>query len=292
MLKALIKGLITYLPGYRLYLKRRKNSFTNHSSSSALFCYNLWLRTLVFLYENKIESDFVRIGEVGNGGSYGVGFCSLLTGVKKYFSFEVNENFSIQENLLIFNEIVELFRDEVPISKSYSQINIRINDFSFPKKLIKPLYDDNHYVSEIRNEIQSGLKEKNKISFLKSWPHLTSLNLDFIFSRAVMEHVNRPVDVYSEIAFHLVPNGYTMHDIECHSHGLSKHPTGHLRIPNILWKLIFGKRDFFLNRFLIIDHVNHLQKLNFKILSTQETISFYDDTVPIIIGGTILAQKR
>ena len=105
LIKALVKGAITYLPGFSNILDK-KRSKSIHSCANAGFCYNLWLHILVHLKENEGKISFLkRIGEIGNGGSFGVGICALLTGSKEYYALEIEGAFNVEQNLVLLERL-------------------------------------------------------------------------------------------------------------------------------------------------------------------------------------------
>jgi hypothetical protein len=291
LVKATAKGAITFIPGISFLLKKKKAKAT-HSSSNAEFCYSLWLSILVFFKENGIKPNLKRIGEIGTGGSVGIGICALLTGSEEYYSLEIEDLFDNEKNLKLLEEIISLLNKKTPISNKFKQINIKIENHEFPIEIIKPFFLENKIVSEIKNDLLAGGNKSKKISVIKKWESTDSLNLDFIFSRAVMEHVENPDDVYKGIAYHLKDKSYMLHDIEFHSHGITKASDGHYFIPNIIWKLICGKRSYFLNRWDLKKHLSCIIKNNFNIVKTSETlINFAIESGQVLNGAAILAEK-
>lgn len=261
---SIIKGIITFIPGANCIINtNRKNT---HSSSSALFCYNLWGRIYLLLKENNINSHFDSIAEIGTAGSYGVGFCSILTGTKKFTALEIENNFNIEENLKLLEEIFELFKNRTKLTNNFPQLNIpleakHVNTFPFEEIDINTLKNK-------KALIEISLKEQKKTNLIETilnWEDKSDLNFDFIYSRAVMEHVNMPENIYKKIYENLKTNNYMLHDIELHSHDLTSKLNGHLRISSLLWKIIKGKRKYFLNRTTAKEHQEYIIKNNFKL---------------------------
>lgn len=260
VLKAIFKGLLTYFPGYeRLrFLKKKKSK---HSGSDAYFCYTFWLAFLKYLESKNIKADFEVVGELGTAGSFGMGLCALLTGSKMYYALEIEDLFSVDRNLELLEELLTLFRLKSNLSAKYKQLNIPISDFSYPAHLIIPLYEDDGYVQSLRDDIINFAKGKSKrIHLVLNWMNRDADMVDLVISRAVMEHVEYPSKVYSKLNCLIRNNGLMMHDIDLHSHGITKHPIGHLYIPKWMWKLIFGKRIYYLNRYTYKDHMDSVGK--------------------------------
>lgn len=261
MLKAVGKGLITFVPGAENILDKRKKK-SRHSSSNAEFVYSLWLSVLVFFKEHSIKPNLGTIAEIGNGGSLGVGFCAILTGSQHYFDFEFYDNINISEQLCLLDQVAQLFQNKAPIKK-YDNLNITIKSYDFPADLVLPDREQILLIEQLRIDIKSAFVNSKMISIIDGWQSAPNLDLDFIFSRAVMEHVKDPSVVYASIYNHLKEGSYMFHDIELHSHGISKQIDGHLRIKPFWWRLIVGKRPFLLNRWSFMDHLNEVKKQGF-----------------------------
>jgi len=287
-IKAQAKGLMTFLPGIGYFLDAKKQK-SLHSCSDPLFCYNLWLRILVYLKGNKININSARIGEIGNGGSFGLGICALLSGSAEYTSLEIERIFDVDLNLILLDDIVQLFKQKTPIS---SQLNtsIDIKCFDYPEDLIKPLFLNERYIEGLRAEISEGLINQNRLRILKNWQDYPSQNLDFIFSRAVMEHVRNPSNVYKSAINHLHVNALMLHDIELHSHGITNEPDGHYEIPERVWKIIYGKRKYFLNRWSLEEHLEELELMNCNILDVNKKYGTSLKHRDVLTGATVLSK--
>jgi hypothetical protein len=291
-LKAFIKGGLTYIPGVMSLLNKSKED-TRHSCAQAGFCYTLWLSLLCFLKENEVKTNFFSVGEIGTGGSLGVAFCALLSGCEKFYALEVDQSFDKNLNLSLLDEIVLLFKNKASISSEYNQLNIKASSLDYPADIITQNFLSEEFINEIRNEILNGFENSKRIILIKNWEQQPSLNIDFIFSRAVMEHVSSPNDIYRAINPHLISNSYTLHDIELHSHGLSKKINGHYSISPLIWKIIHGKRPYFLNRWRTANHTDSITANNFVIVKTEENfrnVKEKEDNIPY--GVVLLAKKK
>jgi len=259
---SMIKGLITFIP-YVDYINRNPKKNT-HSSNSSEFCYNLWARIYILLKDNKIDAKLDNIAEIGTAGSLGVGLCAMLTGSNQYTALEIENNFNLQENLKIYNEITKLFMNKTPVSDKYNQINIPIET-----KYINT-YPFNNFDTDKINLIETYInninKPNNPIKYIVDWQRHKDLKFDFIYSRAVIEHVKNPNNIYKKIKEILHPNQYMLHDIELHSHGVTNHIIGHTKINRFIWKIIYGKRKYFLNRLDTNQHKKLITNNNYKIV--------------------------
>lgn len=100
-------------------------------------------------------------------------------------------------------------------------------------------------------------------------------------------------DIYRAINRHLISNSYTLHDIELYSHGLSKKINGHYSISPLIWKIIHGKRSYFLNRWQTANHTDSITANNFVIVKTEENfrnVKEKEENIPY--GLVLLARKN
>ena len=132
-LNVILKGMLSYFPGYNLYELFKESK---HSSDNPRFCYSFWLRLLKYIH--SYECDLSRIAEVGPGNTTGVGLMALLTGSTEYCAFEVNKKYNSHRNIQILENLVTLLkaRSPIPDEKEFPQINILIDDYSFPSDIL------------------------------------------------------------------------------------------------------------------------------------------------------------
>jgi|WetSurMetagenome_2_1015567.scaffolds.fasta_scaffold316530_1 hypothetical protein len=289
LIKAILKGIITFIPGVSFFTNIVKKK-TKHSGANAEFCYSLWLSILVHLKENGINPDFEKVGELGSGGSAGVGICALLTGTNQFYALEIEDHFDLENNLKLLDEIVSLLQNETMISQTIDQLNIRINDNQFPSDLIKPRYIDNDFINEIREDINSFGINSRHLHFIYNWQEKPSLKLDLVLSRAVMEHVAEPKFVYKQLLFNLNKCSYMFHDIEFHSHGITGKTGRYMEINSFVWQIIYGKRDYFLNRWNLDKHLYSLKKFGFEIVKVNKIVDTKSEIKELLIGATILVK--
>lgn len=302
-MKSVFKGTLTYIPGITRIIIKKKSS--THSCANPRFCYSLWLRQLVFLRLNKITINIEKIAELGNGGSFGVGFCSLLTGSNTYYSLELNQPFNYEHNLRQLDHIFELFdkKTSIPDHNEFPQINLRLGDYSFPSYLFdeikrKYLLSSAHY-EKIKTALQ--LLNDNQFSTdcivrILNWEKKQKElfeRFDYIFSRAVLEHTDNPASIYNLLTKNLKKNGYMFHDVEFHSHGITKQSNGHYFINDLIWRLIVGNRRNFLNRLTPQEHIDLINENSLSIINKYFIRSSveYVNCCNSIVGASFLLKK-
>jgi len=298
LMKAIAKGILTYVPIINNKVIQRKRNKLNHSGSNAIYCYTLWMKILNFLLINNRSVDIKCIAEIGTGGSLGLGICALLTGAEQYTALDIEEDLDVVKNLQLLNEIVDLFKSSkrVPSHVLYDQLNVKIDGFEYYNQVYDQSILDNFQSSERIEEIRKCilLKKSNLIQINNNWMEDYQLinRFDFVFSRAVMEHVNKPDEVYHNLNMALKINGLMFHDIEFHSHGITKDWNTHKNINENIWRIIKGKRPYFLNRYEYIDHYNMIQNNNFKIVDEIIIKKQNSHKLQDIYGVAILSCKN
>lgn len=292
LIASVLKGFLTFVPGVNCLARVWKRK-SKHSGYSAVFCYTLWLSILVKIDERKLIVDLNKIGELGCGGSVGVGICALLTGTKEYFGLEIENNFDKNSNLKLLDDIIDLFRNRTPLPIRFKQLNIKISDKTYPDKLIRPRFNDFVFISELKKDIENNCSINSKhMKIICNWQDNAISNFSFIFSRAVLEHVNNPEKIYRNIDMKLLKGAFMFHDIEFHSHDLTQEVNGQYTISPFVWKIISGNRHFFLNRWTLSDHIKALKSMNFQIvLNESNFVPSSDSTYRDLLGSVLIAKK-
>ncbi len=276
---ATFKGGLTFIP-YITNIIAKKKIKTSHSSTNARFCYSFWLRLLVLLHKNKILDSRKVIAEIGTSGSLGIGLCALLSGSEKYYALDIEDHYDPIRNIKMLEDLIGLFSTKAPIpdEKEFPQINIKLQDYSFPEFLNENEYKS--YIGQIKfAQIADALKglthnsqESGLIQSYIPWERssiLGSTQVGLIFSHAVMEHVLYPHKIYKNLALLLKYDGIMFHDIEYHAHDLSDYWNGHYTYNDFLWKLTFGGRKYFLNRLTHSDHEKLIEDAENRIIMSE-----------------------
>lgn len=93
----LMKGAV------RKVLSRKKFDHSTGGTNNSRYCYAVWMRHLVFAYNNGIKDICGTIAELGPGDSLGIGLTGLLTGCDKYYALDVHRYWDISRNVQIFD---------------------------------------------------------------------------------------------------------------------------------------------------------------------------------------------
>ncbi len=273
-IKPLAKGLISFIPGsYELFAKKRTGG-----TVSARYCYSVWLRHLIMAYNNGLSKRICSVAELGPGDSLGIGLAALISGVNKYYALDVVKFWNITRNVEIFDELVGLFkrREKVPDKTEFPGVKPDLDNYEFPINILT-----NEVLAEAMNQqrlesirkdilnLDSMNKNNIKIQYVVPWYDpkiITEESVDFIYSQAVLEHIDHLDNTYQALYRWLNTDGVMSHTIDFGCHGIAKVWNGHLAYPDLMWSLIRGKRPFLLNRQPHSVHINLMRKYGFEIV--------------------------
>lgn len=280
---ALFKGMATYIPWlYELAPKVRRRK--PDGTSSARYCYSVWLRHLVMAFQNGLKGPLERIVELGPGHSLGTGLASLISGADKYYALDVAGSFERQRNLEIFDELVCLFvkREGIPDETEFPKIKPSLKSYEFPSHILPDeLLDEalkTSRIGSIRNSLAhltTGIEEGREISYFVPWHDARFLieegSIDMVFSQAVLEYVEDLPETYQILHRWLRPSGLMSHRIDFSSHGMAREWNGHWAYSDLVWRLVAGARPYMLNREPHSTHTSLLQELGLELVCDIKT---------------------
>jgi hypothetical protein len=206
---------------------------------------------------------------------------ALLSGCRAYLAFDIVPFTALERNLGLLDELVELFQNRSPIPDvtEFPNLYPGLDDYAFPAAF----YSDGH-LEEALNEVrvrairQVLLDSKAKshptvnIRYVAPWNSevMTEAgSVDMIFSQAVMEHVDDLWASYGAMYQWLRPGGIMCHEIDFKCHGTARNWNGHWTYPDLIWKIIRGRRPYFLNRKTCGQHLDLMQNAGFEIVYVQ-----------------------
>jgi hypothetical protein len=267
----LAKGMIKHIPGVKELLGRKTGG-----TDQSRYCYTVWMRHLRnWSTINKGVPD--KVAEIGPGDSLGIGLAALLSGCSEVHALDVVKYWDNERNLHIFDELVELFRKRaiLPDNKEYPLVRPELDDYSFPSDILS----DEHLakalatprLEAIRKELANINDPGNTyIRYNIPWYDPTIIrneSVDFIYSQAVLEHVEDLANTYQAMRKWLKPGGLMSHSIDFKSHGTSKEWNGHWTYTDLEWKIIRGGKSFLINRQPVSTHLKLTTDHGFKILT-------------------------
>jgi hypothetical protein len=268
----IIKGLASYVPGIYSLFRKSGTGGTN----SADYCYELWLKHLTMLSNNGLKEIPEAIAELGPGDSIGLGLAALLSGANKYYALDVVKYVNTERNVLIFDELVDFFRNRKgrpakgwPDYDHYLDANLFPSSILTEKALNRSLTKER--IETIRKALLTGGMGNEEISirYISPWNDpdiIAKESVDVIVSHSVLEHVQDLENTYKAFSLWLKPNGFMSHQMDFTSHGMSEEWNGHWSYSQLAWKILAGRRPNMINRQPCSEHIRHINRNKFQIV--------------------------
>jgi len=264
MIKHILKGITTYIPGAYSAFSRKQTGGTD----SARYCYSVWLRFMVMASKYDLSTCPGVVAELGPGDSIGIGLAALISGVSKYFALDVIDYANPERNLEIFDKLVEMFknREAIPGVDEFPGVIPYLDSYVFPDYILtserlKQALDDDR-LRLIRQFIINTNESTSMIQYKVPWNDADIIekdSIDMIFSQAVLEHVDEPEFAYRQMYSWLKPGSFMAHSIDFRSHGFADDWNG------LTWKLVKGSRRYTLNRLPHSRHLSLMSELGFNV---------------------------
>jgi hypothetical protein len=303
-------GLATHIPGVA-GLRAKGTGGTD----SARYCYSVWLRHLAMARDHGLNAAPLVVAELGPGDSLGIGLAALLSGAERYFAFDVVAHTNLENNLKIFDELAELFKNRaaIPGDAEFPRVKPYLDTMTFPaevltdERLRNALQEDR--LARIRQALLDPSRPDAMITYKTPWfdPDIMQEScVDMIYSQAVLEHVDDLKNAYHAMHLWLKPDGFISHQIDYKCHNTAAEWNGHWTYSDAAWSLIRGKRPYLLNRAPHSEHIRLLQEQGFGIVAEKkvttaskltraqlaERFKNLSDDDLTTSGAFILAQKR
>lgn len=268
--KALFAGMATWIPGY-------DHVRSTGGTDSARYCYSVWLRHLILAHASGRLASGVPpvVAELGPGDSIGIGMAALLSGAEKYYALDLVRYSDLRRTREMFDELVNLFRERhaLPGGSEFPALKPALDVEEFPHHIL----DDTTLrasleparVERIRDAIDGASDAPTMIVYQAPWSDSAVIrpgSADFIFSQAVLEHVDDLEGVYATMHRWLAPAGLMSHQIDFQCHRKADTWNGHWTYSDLAWKVVVGRRAFLLNREPHSRHIALLARSGFEVL--------------------------
>jgi SAM-dependent methyltransferase len=286
--RKIVTGLLTYAPFLNQTLFRLRESLTGQSHrkvavATAPYCYAVWMRHLLQWHAAEPGRFPKTVAEIGPGNSLGVGLAALLSGVSQYYALDAVTQVDFKKNIDILEDLVELFADKtrIPDHEEYPELGPPLQSYAFPDhilpdaRLIVSL--NANRLDRIRKNLQSVLsqEENDMLTYITPWsgvlPPRILESVDWILSQFVMEHVDDLPVVYEQFYGLLKPGGCMTHHIDFRSHWTSYEWNGYWAYDDRIWRMIRGKRPYFINRMPLSEHLSCIRRAGFEVLHLIKT---------------------
>lgn len=289
--KALLAGLATWIPGY-------DHARATGGTDSARYCYSVWLRHLILAQASgRLPAGVPQVvAELGPGDSIGIGIAALLSGARKYFALDLVRYSDLRRTQAMVAELVGLFEDRVPVPgrSEFPALKPALERDDFPHHLL----DDSslHAALEpdrivaIREAIARASDSPTMIAYQAPWNDPAVVepgSVDFIFSQAVLEHVDDLDGTYAAMRRWIAPAGLMSHQIDFKCHRKADTWNGHWTYSDLAWKVVVGNRAYLLNREPYSRHLALVKKNGFELVADRPVRS-----VSVLGKGQLAARFR
>ena len=280
--KQLVAGILTRIPYVnRIILKRfYKNT---GGTIDADYCLLVWGKHIDLLLKNNWKPKCKSVLELGPGDSLGVGIVAVLSGVKSYCAVDVLSYDVISKSILVLNQLKgiiesgQTIEENEKIKPHFDSTAEWVNKFLIN---LRQNEDLKLLFSKIELDLNNLFDTNYKCNYIKYLPldkYLTSSDgrFDLIFSQSVLEYIGELVPAFQKMHVQLNSNGWISHEVDLSCMRTSDRWDGHWSYPNWLWKIMKGKRPFFINRFTCDFYSKELEKSiwrNVKFLSYKKAI--------------------
>ncbi len=274
--RSLAIGAATYLPGIQ-GLSGRKTGGT----TSARYCYAVWLRHLVLLRQSGLPTRFETVLELGPGDSLGISMAALLCGARRCLSLDVVRYADRALDLQIFDELVDLFhnRADIPDDVEFPLVQPTLASYRFPADILPAermaALLGPARVAALRDSIRCPSQSLSDagLCYLAPWQpgSVPSQSVDLILSQTVLEYAPDLAGLYDEMVRWLKPSGVMSHEIDFKSFGLTRQWDGHWACPDPLWRLATGRRRHKHNRQPCSRHIALAEAAGCRVVSVART---------------------
>jgi hypothetical protein len=268
--RTVAKGLLSWIPGLQL-------QFVPHGSgtASADYCYGVWMKHLTLLWAQGMREMPRSVLELGPGASVGTGIAALLSGAERYIGIDAVAYATPQASRAVHQQLVALFERRAPRPTAGFP--------SFDEYLDKRLFPA-HILDEQRlgrslaparlarvAEAVAALASPHPDAALRyvTWsqaPAIAAGSVDLVFSHVVMNQIDDLEGVYARCARWLRTGGWMSHQIDFTSLDTTPEWNGHRRYGELAWKLIAGRRAYFVNRAVCSTHLDIMRRAGFELV--------------------------
>ncbi len=257
-------------------------SGTGGATASARYCYSVWARHLVMAARHGLPTQPGVVAELGPGDSLGVGLAALISGTEQYYALDVVADAQPARNLAVFEELVLLFRARaaVPGDDELPQTRPRLPDYRFPEGVFTPARLAAGMQPARLDRIRASLREPGAaqamLQYRVPWSDPAVVapgTVDMVLSQAVLQHVDDLKGAYAAMGQWVRLGGLASHQINFGCHGLTSEWNGHWTCPSWRWRLMRGKRAYFINREPHSRHRRLLSEAGFDLVCDEASRS-------------------
>jgi SAM-dependent methyltransferase len=275
-------NLLTFIPGVGslgpVRERLRKRAVGAVATSSARYCYAVWMRHLGKAAEHGARTDPRVVAELGPGASLGIGLAALLCGAECYYAFDVVRHAAAARNRTVFEDLVRLLEERAPVpdGRELPEARPTLADYAFPHAVLTPERLARSLaparIERIRRSLERIDAPDSMIQYRAPWTDngiIEDNAVDLVLSQAVFEHIDDLRGAYQTMRRWLRPGGLASHTIDFRSHGWSSRWDGHWGYSDLAWRLIRGQDVWSINRQPCSTHRQLLAQNGLRIVGEQ-----------------------
>lgn len=270
--RSIAKGLATQVP----FLARYANSRAA-AAVTGRYYYSVWLRHLRQVSRVSADTAPRCVAELGPGDSLGLGLAAMLSGADRYYALDRLRYATSGHNLTVLDELIELFRSRAPIpgDDEFPHVHPRLDDYRFPSDLLTEARLDRALESPRLERIRRVVADQREtdgeieIRYFAPWDDTAEIRpeaVDWVFSQAVLEHVDDVEAAYLNLSRWLRRGGLMSHRIDYSSHGITRDWNGHWTVSDLTWRMVRGQRAYLINRLPHSMHMQAIRNSGFSVL--------------------------
>ncbi|PSC04267.1 hypothetical protein SLNSH_14855 [Alsobacter soli] len=259
-------GVASCLPGLRGIDGRRTGG-----TSSARYCYAVWMRHLALLAKEGRGGPFDTVVEIGPGDSNGVGLAALLSGSRRYIGLDARPYASADRNADILEELVELFRRgaSIPDHHEFPGMFPRLASYRYPADLEPDLSEAR--LAQIRRAVRQEAPPDDQDAIFRSiapWRpgEIPDASVDLTLTQTVFHLVEDLPGLYADMARWTKPGGLISHELDFKSLGRTREWNGHWTCSDAVWDLLQRHRTNRMNREPFSRHLALAEGAGFEVV--------------------------
>jgi len=265
------KGLLSWVPGVQAAFYDRRAA---HGTGSASYCYGVWIKHLSILNAHGMQGIPRSVLELGPGESVGTGVAALLSGAERYVAIDAVPHMRPEANVAVFNELSHLFRSRAPRPRpGFPPIDHYLDERLFPSAALGEAQLEGTLAPERLARIEAaaravGSDDPDAMIRYCTWSAprpVAEASVDLVFSHVVLNHVEDLEGLYAKCARWLRPGGWMSHQVDFTCLGTAAEWNGHRAYGDLAWKVIRGRRPYFVNREPLATHLKLLDAAGFEV---------------------------
>lgn len=268
----LAKGILTWVPGLQSAFL---DPTTGGGASSASYCYGVWMKHLVLLWHHGMREMPTTVLELGPGESIGTGVAALLCGAERYVAIDAVAHMRAESNIALLYELTRLLRLRAARpTAGWPSFDHWLDERLFPSDILDSDRLSTALAAERVKRIDAAVRAiadgpANPMLEYHTWSSLKPVSpasVDLLLSHVVMNEVVDVESVYADCGRWVRPGGWMSHQIDLSALGMADEWNGHRAYSDLAWKMMAGKRPYFVNREPLATHLALMERNGFEIV--------------------------